>query len=117
MIARTMALIEVPVPVNVQKIELVEQAMPLEHLERAVDGYAVNARIDLLRAFENRVGGKVLLGLIHHLEQDAPLAREPYASPLERRTQTARLAVGVQTFTGRNPALMRMSRGAHRGKG
>jgi hypothetical protein len=112
-IARTMALIEVPVPVNVQKIELVEQAMLLEHLERAVDGYAVNARIDLLRTFENRVGGKVLLGLIHHFEQDAALAREPYASPLERRTQPARFAVGVQSFTGGNPALMRMGRGAH----
>ena len=54
-VARTMAFVVVPVAMDVEQVELVEQAVPLEHLERAVDGDAVNARIDFLRALENGI--------------------------------------------------------------
>ena len=103
-VARPVAFVVVPVAVDVQQIELVEQAVALEHFERAVDGDAMNARIDFLRALENGIGGQVLLGLVHDFEQHAPLARQPHAAPLERRAQPARLGVRVQPLAGGNAA-------------
>ena len=53
----------------------------------------------------------MLLGLIHHLEQNPPLPGEPYAAPLEGQAQPARLAMCVQPFAGGNPAAI--CRGRH----
>ncbi len=91
----SVAFVKVPVAVDMQQVEFVEQAMALEHLERAVDGDAVYARIDLLCAFQNGVGREVLLGLIHHFEQNAALAGQPHTTPFERQAQPSRLAVRV----------------------
>ena len=40
----------------------------------------MDLRINTLRSFENGSGVEVALGAIHHLKQDAALAREPNSS-------------------------------------
>jgi hypothetical protein len=94
-VAETMAFVVVLIAMDVEQVELVNQAVALEHVERAIDGDAVNARIDLLRQLENRPGVQVPLGIIHHLKQDAALAREAYAALGEGGLQAAGTGVGV----------------------
>jgi len=79
-VARPVAFVIVPVTVNVQQVELIQQAMALEHFERAIDGHAMHPRIHLLRALQQRIGGEVLFGLVHDVQQNAPLPREPHAA-------------------------------------
>lgn len=98
-VARTMAFIVMAVAVDMQQIKFVEQAVLFKHFQRAVNGDAVDARIDLLGAFENGVGGEMPLGLIHDLEEHAPLAREPDALPLERGAEAAGLGVRINPLT------------------
>ncbi len=97
-VAETMAFVVVLIAMDVEQVELVNQAVALEHVERAIDGDAVNARIDLLRQLENRPGVQVPLGIIHHLKQDAALAREAYAALGEGGLQAAGPGVSVQAF-------------------
>ncbi len=89
-VAGAMAFVVVAVTMNVEQIELIEQAVALEHFERAVDGDAMNPRIDFLGAFEDGVGGQVLFGLVHDLEQYAPLPRESHAAAAQAPSATAR---------------------------
>jgi len=59
----------------------------------------MHSRIDLLGALQDRVGGQVLLGLIHDVEQNASLAREPHAAPRKRGAQFSRLGIDVQPLS------------------
>jgi len=90
----------------VQQIELVEQSMALQHFERAVNGHAMHARVDLLGAFQDGVGGQVLFGLIHYVEQDAPLARQPHATSCKGGAQFSRFCVDVQPLSGGDSAML-----------
>jgi len=92
-IAGSVAFVVVLVAVNVEQVELVDQAVFFEHVERAVDGDLVDARVDLLGAIEQRAGVEVALGLVHHLNQDAALAREANSPLGERGTQAAVVSV------------------------
>ncbi len=100
MVAQAMAFVKVPVPMDVEQIKLIKQTAALEHFQGAINGNAVNVRIDFLRALQNRVGAQMLLGLIHHFEQDPALARQPHALALQRAAQTARLGMRIDTFAG-----------------
>ena len=53
-----------------------------------------------------RVGGQVLLGLVHDLQQNAPLPRQPHAAPFERAAQSARLGVRVEPLSGRDATMI-----------
>ena len=66
-IARAMAFVIVLVAVDVQQIELVNQAVTLEHVQRAVNRNAMDTRIDALGALEDGAGVQMLFGVIHHL--------------------------------------------------
>ncbi len=65
MVAQAVALVIMAMAVDMQQVELIEQAVAFEHFERAIDGDAVDTRIDFLGAFEDGIGGEMLLGLIH----------------------------------------------------
>ena len=67
----------------------------LEQAERAIDGHAMHSRIDLLCAFQDGIGGQVLFRLIHDVEQDAALPREPHALARKRSAQFPGLGVNV----------------------
>ena len=97
-IARTMAFVIVLVAADVEQVKLVNQAEPLEHIQSAVDGDAVNAGIDFLGAIENGAGVQMLLGVIHHFEEDAALASDANPALGESGLKTARHAHGRSNF-------------------
>jgi hypothetical protein len=101
-IARAMAFVEVLVAAQVQEVELVDQAVAFEQVERAVDGHAMDARVQLLGAIENRSGVEVALGVVHDFEKNFSLARQAHASLGERLLQAARAIVGVNSLAGRD---------------
>jgi len=74
-VARTVGFVVMLIAPEVQEIEFVDQAMALQEIEGAIDGDAMDVRIDALGALEDFVGGEVALGAVHHLEKDAALAR------------------------------------------
>jgi len=74
MVARAVAFIEVAIAAEVQEVELVDQAMALEEIESAIDGYTGDARVEFLGALEDFVGVEMAAGRVHYLEQDATLA-------------------------------------------
>src|SRR5579862_6352301 len=98
MVPRTVALIIMPVAMDMQQVEFVKQAVALEHFQGAIHGYPMNSRVNLLGALEDGIGGQVLLSLVHHFEQDPPLASQAHALALQRAAQTAWFGVGVETF-------------------
>jgi len=74
-VARTVCFVIMLIAAEMQEIEFVDQAMALQEIEGAIDGDAMDVRIDALGALEDFVGGEVALGAVHHLEKDAALAR------------------------------------------
>ena len=79
-IARAVAFVEVLVAAQVEQVELVDQAVALEHVQGAVDGDAMDARVEFLRAIQDGAGIEVALGIVHDLEQDFSLARQAHAA-------------------------------------
>jgi hypothetical protein len=66
----------------------------------------MNPGIDLLRAFQNGVSGQVLFGLIHDVQQDAPLASQPHPPARKGGAQFSRFRVHVQPLSGGDPAVL-----------
>jgi hypothetical protein len=97
-VAGTVAFVVVLVTVDVEQIEFIDQAVFFEQIERAVDGDAMNARIDSLSALEDRASIEMALGIVHHLDQNAALASEPDATRDEGCLKTARDSVRVDSF-------------------
>ena len=101
-VAGAVAFVEVLIAAQVEQVELVDQAVALEHVERAVDGHAVHARVQLLRAVEDGTGVEMTLGVVHDLEQDFSLPSEAHAPLGEGFLQAAGALVGVDSFAGRD---------------
>ena len=80
MVARAVAFVEVAIAAEMQEIEFVDEALTLQEIQRAIDGYAGYAWIEFLGALENFVGVEVAAGGVHDLEQDAALTREANAA-------------------------------------
>jgi hypothetical protein len=93
-----MALVEVLLPVDVKKVKLVNQAELLEHVEGAIHSDAVDAGVNLLRAFENCACVQMALGVVHHFQQNTPLASEADAAFGERLLKTSSAQMGIQAF-------------------
>jgi len=74
-VARAVGFVIMLIAAEMQEIEFVDQAMALQEIEGAIDGDTMDVGIDALGALENFVGGEVALGAVHHLEEDAALAR------------------------------------------
>ncbi len=99
-IARAVAFVEVLVAAQVEQVELVDQAVALQQIEGAVDGDAMDARVEFLRAIENGAGIEMALGVVHDLEENFSLAREADAALGEGFLQAAGALVGVDAFAG-----------------
>lgn len=80
MIALRATLIEVLFTLHVHEIEFIDQSMTLEKAERAIDGNAINSRIQFASVPENLRGVEVLLGGFHHAENGAPLVSQSNAA-------------------------------------
>ena len=99
-VARTVCFVIMLIAAEMQQIEFVDQAVALQEIERAVDGDAMDVGIDALRALEDFVGGEVALGAVHHLEEDAALARQADAFFGERFFEAAGARIDVNAFSG-----------------
>ena len=99
-IARAVAFVEMLIATQVQQVQLVDQAVAFQEIERAVDRDAMDSRIDFYGAIEDGAGIEVALGAVHHLENYFSLAREANALLGERFLQTAGAFVGVDAFAG-----------------
>jgi hypothetical protein len=97
-VARAVAFVEVAIAAQVKQIELIDEAVTLQKVDRAVDGDARDFGIDLLRSLENFAGIEVAPSGFHYLEQNAPLASEANAPGAEFALQAARGFVDVDAF-------------------
>jgi hypothetical protein len=61
-IALRPALVKVLLALHVHQVELVDQAMPLEQFESAIDGHAIDAGVKFARLAQNLSRVHVLLG-------------------------------------------------------
>jgi hypothetical protein len=101
-VAGTVAFVEVLVAAQVEQVQFVNQAVAFEQVDGAVDGHAVDARVELLRAIENRSGVEMALGVVHHLEENFSLARQADAALGEGFLETAGAVMGVDSLAGGN---------------
>ena len=101
-IARTMAFVEVLVAAQVQEIEFVNQAVALEQVKGAVNGDAVDAGINFLRAFQYRSGVQVAFRIVHDFEEDFSLACEADPALFEGGLEPAWALVRVDALAGRD---------------
>jgi hypothetical protein len=96
----TMAFVEVLISAQVEQVELVDQAVALEQIDGPVDGHAVDARVELLRAIENGAGVEMALGVVHDLEKNLSLARQAHAPLGESLLEAAGAVMGVNSLAG-----------------
>lgn len=68
MVARTVAFVEMAVAAQVKKVQLVDQALALQQIERAIHGDASDPGIHFLGAFEDFARVQVATGRLHHLQ-------------------------------------------------
>jgi hypothetical protein len=90
-----------------QQVQLVDQAMFFEQINRAVDGNQMHAPINLLSPLQDLIDIQVLLGVIHYLQNHAPLPRKTNALRAQRVLQITSSLRGVESLTGRSPVLWR----------
>ena len=101
-VAQAVAFVIVLVAANVEKVKLVDEAVALEHIERAIDGDAMDVRIDFLGAFENGSGVEVLVGVVHDLNENAALSSEANFLGRESGLQAAGTLMSVDPFATGN---------------
>ena len=82
-VARAVALVVVAVAAQVPKVEFIDEALLLEQVDGAINGYEVHVRIDFARTFEDLVHVEVLLRVVE------PPVRPKESSAIARRTGTS----------------------------
>lgn len=102
-VTRSMTFVVVSIAAQMEQVEFVNETVFFQQVYGAVNRDEVDARIDFLRAFENLVHVEMLLGLVHHLQNDAPLPRQPDAQPPNGLLQPTSGFRGVEPLTGGNP--------------
>jgi len=90
MIACQLALVVMPLAVDVHQIEFIDQALPFQQAQCAVDGAAVDGGIDPLRLAQNLGGIQMLARRLHHAQDGAPLLGHANSAFREMGLQPAR---------------------------
>ena len=101
MVARSVALVEVPMAAKVEKVEFIDQAVMLQQFERAIDGDACDLWVDFLRMIENFPRIEVLRSALHHLQHYAALPGETYPARTQFPLEAPKRLVLVDAFAGR----------------
>jgi hypothetical protein len=70
----------VPVAAKMQQIQVIDEALCFQEVNRAVHGDQVHACVNFLRFGENLIHVQMLFRIIHHLQNDAPLPGHADAS-------------------------------------
>jgi hypothetical protein len=103
MIAWPVGFVVVPVAAKMQQVQFVNEALLFQQVNRAVNGDEMHARVNLLRSLENLIDVQMLLGIIHYLQDDAPLPGHAN-SPRSRGLQEfPRCFGGIEALTSRDP--------------
>jgi hypothetical protein len=102
-IPRPVSFVVVPVAAKMQQIQLVDQALLFKKINRAVNSDEVHARIDFLRSLENLIHVQMLLGVIHHLQDDSALPGHANAAGSHSLLNPAGCLGGIEALTGGNP--------------
>ena len=100
MVAGPVAFVEMAIAAKVEQIELVNQAVALQEIDRTVDGDSCDVGVDFLRALEDFTGIEMAARRLHHLEKHAALAREPDPARAQFALQTSGRFVDVDAFSG-----------------
>ena len=100
MIARAVGFVIVAIAAEVEEVEFVDEALALEKIDGAIDGDEMDFGINFLGAIEDLVDVEVLLGGVHHLENDAALAGEADAACTQGILQMALGSGRVNAFAG-----------------
>ena len=102
MVAGAVRFVVVAIAAEMEKIELVDEAVFFQEIDGAVDGDEVDLVVEFLGAFEDLVHIEVLFGVVHDLEDGAALASEANAFVAESLLEMAGGLGGVDAFTGRD---------------
>src|SRR5713226_3828963 len=102
-IPRPMRFVVVPVAPQVQQIQLVDQSLLFEEVNRAVSGDEVYASIDFLCPREDLIHVQVLLGVVHHLQDNAALTGHADATGSHRLLKFTSCLGSIEALTSRNP--------------
>jgi len=77
MVARAMTFVKVAVSAKMEQIKLVNQAVALEQINRAIHGDTCDAGIKFLRALEDFACVQMAAGRLHYLQKNTALPSEP----------------------------------------
>ena len=83
-------LVEVAFALHVQQVELVDEAVPFQQPQRAIDRHAINVGIDAYRLAQDLRCVQVLAGRLNDAQNYAALLRHADAARQQRRLQRAR---------------------------
>jgi hypothetical protein len=100
-VARTVALVIVPVAPQMQQVQFVYKSLFFKEIDRAVDGHEMDARIDFPRPLQNLIHVQMLLGGIHDLEDDAPLPGQPNPALADGLLQFSSGLCGIEALARR----------------
>jgi hypothetical protein len=89
MIALRTALIKVALALYVQQIEFINESLPFQQSERAIDGHAINAGIDFGGLAQDLRGVEMLTGILDDLQNDSALVRKSNSSGHQGGLQSA----------------------------
>jgi len=84
------ALVVVFLALHMHQIKFIDQAVPLEQAEGAVDGNAIDLGIEATRAAQQLAGVEVLLGSFDHAENGATLTGHAQSTRHQLGLQTSR---------------------------
>ena len=101
-VARAVAFVIVAVAAKMEEVELVDEALFFEEVDGAVNGDEMNAGIDFLGALEDLVDIEMLLGGVHHFENDAALASQANFAFTNGLLKLSGGLGGVEALAGRN---------------
>lgn len=99
-VARAVGFVIVAMAAKMEQVEFVNQALALEQIERAIDGDAGDSRVHFPGAREDFRGVEMARGGVHHLQDDAALARQANAALREFALEVARRGFDVDAFAG-----------------
>jgi hypothetical protein len=89
-VALRAALVIMLFSLHVHEIEFIDQAMPLEQTQGAIDGHAVNVRIEPPSVAQDLAGVEMLFGGLDHAQDGAALPGHAQAARHEFCLQASR---------------------------
>ena len=101
-VAWAVGLVVVAIAAKMEQVQFIDKPLLLEEIDGSVDGDEVDVGTDFLRAIEDLIDVKMLLSVVHNLEDYAALAGQTNATLTKGVLEMARWVRGVDAFAGRD---------------